>query len=184
MFSQLRRDAGEWCRGRNWVARVPLLAFFAYILLRHLFDPAYSSIIDPLNLGIHELGHIVFSVFGQFIGVAGGTFLQLAVPILGFFNFYRQRDFFAISLTFGWLAVNVFEVARYAGDARSLNLPLVSIGGGDVYHDWEFMLDKLNLLQFDFAIAAGLRVAGAVLVFACLASGSWLLLKMAEKPTR
>ncbi|MGE5308267.1 MAG: hypothetical protein ACM3OC_04215 [Deltaproteobacteria bacterium] len=175
----LRDEALEWCKGKSWLVRLPLLLFFAYILLRHLADPAYASIIAPLDLGIHELGHLVFSLLGQDVQVAGGTILQLAVPVYAVFNFHSQRDFFGIAMSFGWISANLFEVARYAGDARALQLPLVSLFGGEsVVHDWEYMLEKLRLLQADAVIACGIRVLGAITFLLCMVLGSWLLWNM------
>jgi hypothetical protein len=55
-----------------------------------------------------------------------------------------------------WFFENWFNIARYMADARSLQLPLV--GGGD--HDWNTILNRWNLLQFDTRIAAALKVAG------------------------
>ena len=138
MMNALMQEAIEWCKGKNWMVRAPLLAYFAYVLFRHLSDPLYSSIIGGINLGIHELGHMVFGIFGQGISVAGGTIFQLALPVFAGFNFYRQRDFFAIALSFGWLSTNFFNIATYIADARRQELPLVSIGGGAVWHDWEY----------------------------------------------
>lgn len=179
MLQEIRDEAIEWARGKIWMPRLPLLIYFVYISFRYLVDPAYSSILAPLNLGIHELGHVVFSLLGCNIGVAGGTILQLAIPVFGIFNFYRQKDFFAISLAFGWIGVNLFEVARYCADARALALPLVSIFGQEtVYHDWEYMLGSLGILHWDIALSWAIRGLGICMAVVCALSGGWLLLKM------
>jgi hypothetical protein len=180
-FIDLKNDAIEWCQGKNWLVRLPLLLFFVYVLARHLRDPLYSSVIGALNLGIHELGHIIFGFLGEFIAVAGGTIFQLFVPIFAVFNFYRQQDFFAMALSWGWLSTNLFNVATYAADARTLSLPLVSpFGGGDngVYHDWEYMLSKLNILQYDSVVALIFRVLAIVSMLVCFCAGAWLLWQM------
>lgn len=174
-----KSDALEWCRGKNWLARLPLLLFFVYVLVRHLSDPLYSSILGPFNLGIHELGHFVFGFMGQTMSVAGGTLLQLAIPVLGIFNFYRQDDFFSIALCFGWLSTNFFSVATYVADARRLELPLVTPFGGDnVIHDWEYLLAKMNLLVYDELIAGIFRALGVVSMMICFLAGTWLLWQM------
>ena len=116
-------EAIEWCRGRNWIVRAPLLAYLVYVLVRHVSDPLYSSILGGLNLGIHELGHMVFSFLGQTMMIAGGTIMQLAIPVFAVFNFYRQRDYFAIAVSFGWLSTNFFNIATYIADARRQELP-------------------------------------------------------------
>jgi len=175
----LRHEVLTWCGEKRWWHwRLPFLLFFAYILVRHLASPDYQSIFKGLNLGIHELGHMVFGLLGEFIGVAGGTLLQCLVPIGSMVMFLRQRDFFAIAVCFGWLSTNLFDVATYAGDARAMELPLVSPGVGDVVHDWNYLLGHLGLLQADQAITFLFR-AGAVLSMAiCLVAGGWLLWRM------
>jgi len=176
----LREQATDWCRGKNWWLRLPFLLFFGYVLVRHLADPLYSSILGGLNLGIHELGHIVFGFLGQTMAVAGGTLLQLLAPAIGMVNFYRQDDFFSIALCFGWLSTNLFSVATYAADARRLELPLVTpFGGGEVIHDWEFLLSRWDILQHDTLIAGIFRAGAVVSMAFCFIAGGWLLWIMA-----
>ena len=172
-------EAASWAKGKNYLVRLPFLIWFAYIFIRHLGNPMYSSILGPLNLGIHELGHFVLSPFGFFIGVTGGTLFQLAAPVAGMVNFYIQRDYFAIMLCFGWLSTNFFDVARYAADARSMSLPLVSpFGMGDVVHDWNYMLGRLGILWLDGALGLIFRSCAFVSMSVCLLSCSWLLYEM------
>lgn len=181
-------EAASWAKGRNYLVRLPFLFWFAYVFIRHLGDPMYSSVLGPLNLGIHELGHFVFSPFGSFIAVMGGTLLQLAAPVAGMINFYIQRDYFAITLCFGWLATNFFDVARYASDARSMSLPLVSpFGMGNVVHDWNYMLGRLGILRLDRMVGFIFRLFAFVSMSACLLSCAWLLYRMyktTDKETR
>ncbi|RKZ34872.1 hypothetical protein DRQ33_01175, partial [bacterium] len=87
-------DIREWSRGRNPIFRIILLLFFLYIGIRHLADPMFNSIFKSLNLGIHELGHIVFGPFGEFLSIAGGTILQCLMPVISMLMFYNQRDYF------------------------------------------------------------------------------------------
>ncbi|HQO37576.1 MAG TPA: hypothetical protein PLP56_00765 [Candidatus Omnitrophota bacterium] len=183
MIAALIREAADWCRGRNWLVRAPLLAYFAYAFMRHLHDPLYTSVIGALNLGIHELGHLVFGFMGEAMMIAGGTIAQLSVPVFAVFNFYRQRDFFAIALSFGWLSTNFFNVAAYAADARRQALPLVGIGDS-AYHDWEYMLGKTGLLECDAVIAGIIRLFGLISMIICLAAGSWLLWQMSNAPRK
>jgi hypothetical protein len=179
---ELRDDAIEWCRGKNWLVRLPLLVFFAYVLVRHLSDPLYTGILGPLNLGIHELGHFVFGFMGQFLAVAGGTLLQLIIPVFAVFNFYRQNDFFAIALSFGWLSTNLFSVATYAADARKMELPLVTPFGSDnVVHDWDYLLSTLNILQYDQLVGQLFRLLAVISMLVCFVLGAWILRQMARE---
>ena len=161
------------------MVRLPFLLWFVYVLVRHLLDPMYSSVLGPLNLGIHELGHVIFGFMGQFIGIAGGTILQLFVPIFAVWNFYRQNDFFSIALSFAWLSTNLFSVATYVADARALELPLVTPFGGDsVVHDWEYLLSTMNILEYDTVIGGVFRVLAIISMLACFTAGVWLLWQM------
>ena len=178
-LTSLRDDAIEWCQGKNWLVRLPLLLFFVYVLVRHLSDPLYTSILGPLNLGIHELGHLIFGFMGEAMAVAGGTLLQLLVPMFAVFNFYRQDDFLSIALSLGWLSTNFFNIATYVADARRLELPLVTPFGGDnVIHDWEYLLSKMNMLEYDTVIADIIRVLAVISMLLCFAAGAWLLWQM------
>jgi hypothetical protein len=186
-------SALEWCRGRYWWARLPLLVFFAYMLVRHLQDYEYRSLFDAINLGIHELGHYAFRPFGSFMHVAGGTVLQCLAPLLSMIVFWRQRDYFAILLCFGWLSTNLFGVALYCRDALDQSLILVVPGEGAVLpgempsaHDWLVMLNRFGALSHAHAIGSALRAAATAAMLLFLVPGSFLVWRMwrtrGEKP--
>ncbi len=167
-------EAREWARGRSWLPRALLLLVCGWIFVRHLQDPMYGGIVKGLNLAIHEIGHVLFGFVGEFIGIAGGTVLQLAAPIIAAWLFYRQRDFFAIAIALCWLGTSFFDVAVYAADARAGDLPLVGLGVGDPEHDWFIMLAETNLLYHDQIIGALFRGLGMLSFIAGLAFGGWL----------
>lgn len=168
-------DARDWAQGRPWLARALLLLVCAWLFYRHAQDPMYGGIVKGLNLAIHEIGHVLFGFAGDFIGIAGGTILQLAVPVLAAWLFYRQRDFFAIGIALCWLGTSFFDVAVYAADARAGELPLVSLGGGDPEHDWFIMLAETDLLNHDRTVGAVFRAFGIISFMAGLGFGAWLV---------
>ena len=172
----------EWCRGRIWAWRTPLVLYLAYVGVRHLLDPEYSSLFGGINLGIHELGHLLFLWAPQFITVLGGTLLQCAAPIIAAFLFLRQPDFFAIPVCGAWLSTNLYGVATYMADARALELPLVTVGpeGGDVEHDWNYMLDALGILNWDTTLAGLTRALAFAILWSSLALAAWMLWAMAR----
>jgi hypothetical protein len=178
-------EAEEWSQGRMWYVRGFLWTYFAYVFIRHLANSEYHSLFGGINLGIHELGHLVFRPLGEFISVTGGTFWELLVPVLSFYIFHRQRDFFALFVSAGWLSTALFDVATYAGDARAMELPLVSpFGGGeDIIHDWNHMLGAMGLLNADHAIAFLFRLLAAAFMLAVLLWGGWLLRIMMRRET-
>jgi len=80
-------DAHEWAQGKAWHLRLIILCILFYIFVRHLGSSDYKSIFKGLNLGIHELGHLIFGLFGEFLGILGGTILQLFMPCVATFMF-------------------------------------------------------------------------------------------------
>ncbi len=157
-----------------------MLLFFIYTGVRLLIDPAYCSIFSGADLGVHEFGHILFGFAGQFIAVAGGTIAQLAAPLICAVMFWRQPDYFALTLTGVWLAVNLYGIAVYAADAPILALPLVTVGGGngEVYHDWEYMLSTLGILGWSSAIAFTIRLFAFIFMWGSIAAGGWMIWQM------
>ncbi len=160
--------------------RIPVLLLMGYWALRHFANNEYQSIFSAINLGIHEIGHVVFGPFGEFLAFAGGTILQLAAPIAALVMMLRQRDLFAVTFVCTWLATNIYGVALYMGDARTQLLPLVSLGNGDPMHDWAYLLGRLGLLQQDTTLAALVRFSGSLTFAAAFAAGAWLLWQMAR----
>ena len=175
-------EASEWAEDKFAPLRLVLWLFLLYVLLRHLGDPVYQSIFKPLNLGIHELGHLIFSPLGQFLMVAGGTIAQCLVPLISFFMFYKQKDFFAISVSLCWMGTNLFSVAVYMADARKMALPLVTpFGGEEIIHDWNYLLGKLGLLNSDAVLSGCVRLLAILNMVMGLGFGAWLILKMFKK---
>lgn len=185
MTERIADDMREWCAGRSWVARVPLLLFLAYIFVRQLENSEYSSLFGAINLGIHEGGHLLFRSGGQFLHVAGGTFLQLLAPAASMVMFYRQRDYFAIAVCLGWLSTNFVGIGVYMADAEKMELPLVTVGDAAfVTHDWRFLLSKFGLLSQCEGLGGLAKLIGHVCMAGGLALGIWLLIQMYRRPVK
>lgn len=181
----LSAAVAEWAAGRSWLVRAPVLAWLGWLLTRYWDDRSYFSIWHGINLGFHEAGHVLFSPFGWTLGVAGGTLLELAIPVVAGALLYRQRDWFGVAVAACWLGIVCFEVATYAGDARTLALPLVSPFGspGAAGHDWANLLRHWGLLQHTDLIAATWEWAGRLVMAAGIAFGAWTLWLMARPGT-
>jgi hypothetical protein len=135
------------------------MSLWAVLYLR---DADAFGLLDSVDLPIHETGHLVFAPFGEFMGFLGGTLLQLLLPLAFVAHFARRGDRFSAYVVMGWVAQNLWNIARYIRDARAGELPLV--GGGE--HDWAYLLGRMNLLALDVAIADAVRMVGIAL-FAC-----------------
>ncbi|OQX56238.1 MAG: hypothetical protein B5M53_02420 [Candidatus Cloacimonas sp. 4484_209] len=179
-FQRVRNKIEIWCKGRNWYLRAVLLIFLIYVGCRHLFNPFYTSIFGGLNLAIHELGHLVFRFAGEFIMVAGGTILQLAVPLVSAVMFVFQQDYFAVTVCGVWLSTNLYSVAAYVGDARAQVLYLVTVGGGEPIHDWHYLLSHLHILSWDTSIATFIRLMAFISMWGSIVVGVWMLWIMAR----
>ncbi len=135
------------------------------------YDPTQWHLIDGVNLVIHEAGHVVFSPFGEFIGIAGGSLFQVIVPAVFVGYFVWHEKYFSAALTLLWVGESILNVAVYAGDSLALQLPL--LGGPDTIHDWNFMLERLGLLSSTPRIAGFLRLCGTLTILTAIAGGIW-----------
>lgn len=179
-LSGLNQDLQDWAKGRSFLIRLPLLVYIAYAGFKQLKDPYYSSWFGGLTFGIHELGHVIFRPFGEFISIAGGSFTQVAVPIIGAVMLLYSRDYFAVAVLGYWESFSLYNLATYIGDAQVQVLPLLSIGGGDSYHDWEYLLVKFGMLEQDTKIAGMVRFVGLLVLLASLWLGIWCCYLMAK----
>ena len=154
--------------------------------LKFIFTPLESnyageSFMHLINLPFHEAGHLIFSPFGRFIGASGGSLMQLLVPLVCLLSFLiKTRDTFAASVALWWLGESLMDLAPYINDARDLKLLLLGgVTGRDVadYHDWEFILRKLGLLEYDHFLAHAAHITGAFLMATTFIWGGFLLYK-------
>ncbi len=180
--ASIYEEAIESCRGKIWFFRFLLLIWLVYSWFKFFNDSSNWNVLNSIDFCVHEFGHLLFSPFGQFIGVAGGTILQCLVPLLVIVGFYKEKEFFGISLSFGWLAVNFLEIARYAADARAMALPLFNpLELESVIHDWNYLLGQIGILPYDTVLAAFIKMFSIFLILLCIISGGWLLLRMARQ---
>jgi hypothetical protein len=151
-----------------------LLAYLAYVSVRSLNDDEYWTIFAGITLGVHEAGHVVFGPFGELLAVAGGSIMQLAVPVIVALLFLRQREYFGIAVALAWLSMSLSDLATYIGDARSQDLPLVSMGSGDPIHDWHYILGRFGMLGDDHALARFTRFIAVLSLLLAIGWGAWL----------
>lgn len=169
--------------------------WFVVMLVQNLKNPIFamnrlSNPFSALDFGMHELGHQIFSVFGEFMRIAGGSIFQCLFPLLWMIGFLQKRWYFAAAMCWCWLGLNLFDVATYAADARARLLPL-SMGLGifgidltdmdavyDKGHDWYQLLLRTGHLEKDLLIAKGLRIAAVAMFVTGFILGGILLTQM------
>jgi hypothetical protein len=170
-------EAPSQLRSWRWQCRLPLLLWLAWTGWRYLADPDYWSIFSGIIFGSHEFGHLFFGFAGEFMTVAGGSLMQLLVPIGAIVLLVARRDYFGASCAGCWLSFSLSNLAVYVGDAVAQELPLVSFspdGGG---HDWFYLLDHFGALGYDLKLAMMVRRASFLVLAASFFWGAWICLQ-------
>ena len=145
------RERIDW--GKLFVAVCAILYFFYYIK-----TSAEWHFIDNFNLIIHEAGHSIIFIFGEFVQILAGSLLQILVPLVFVIYFYFRENYFSSSILLFWVGQNFINVSVYASDAIKMQLPL--LGGESSIHDWNYILDSLNVLQYTSKIGSALFEIG------------------------
>ena len=104
--------------------------------------------------------HLLFSILGEWVSIAGGTLLQLLIPGGLAIAFFCQGQPYSGSVMLMWHGQNFFGISVYIRDARTQALPLV---GGEI-HDSGYLLGKAGLLAQDQIIGKLVWVMGLVVV--------------------
>lgn len=149
-------------------SRLLLTLFLALYGVPCLLHPGTGSLLDGVDLAIHETGHLVFGPLGEFVGFLGGTLGQLIMPSVFAVYFWRRGDRHAATVPLWWVAQNLWNISVYAADARVQALPLV--GGGE--HDWAYMLGRLGWLSLDTRIARLIWLAGVAIYVVSIVQGA------------
>jgi hypothetical protein len=152
---------------------VGLTAATVWLLLAPL-DAAMNSFVHLPNLVFHEAGHIIFSPFGEFMAVLGGSLMQVLIPIIcaGAFLF-QQDDRYAAAVCVWWSGESLMDLAPYINDARDLKLMLLGGPAEEVEgHDWEAILTSLGWLHLDHSMARGAWWIGVAVMAGALAWGA------------
>lgn len=167
--------------------RIFVLVFLFVWGLRFIFSPLAdnypsASFMHLANLPFHEAGHIIFRPFGAFITSLGGTLAQFLMPLICLsVLLLKTRDSFGASVGLWWFGQNLFDIAPYVNDARSLSLPLVggNFGYSSPYgfHDWEYLLTEMGLLRYDHVLAKSCVVIGAIIFMVSYLWGGIVLYK-------
>ena len=165
------------------VTKGKLAAFAAGLAIFFVFlfwsEPGFVFLLDHANLLFHEAGHPIIGLFSQRIETYGGTIGQLVFPVVLAISFWRKGNALAFAAAWIWFFENWFNIARYMADARALQLPLV--GGGD--HDWNTILTRWDILQYDTRIAAVLKIAAWIGIALACAWVIWRAWRDRQRPS-
>ncbi len=106
-------------------------------------------VLDLVNLAIHESGHVIFAPLGMFMGILGGSLMQLIFPAVVVATFYWQKDRYSMGFGIFWFFESLCNLSHYIGDARAQQLQLLNLFTGDPIHDWNWLLTRTHMLRLD-----------------------------------
>jgi len=143
------------------IALVAWLLFFSLFLYQLARGSGFLLLMDGVFVPIHEGGHLLFRWFGEFLAIAGGTFLQLFAPLALATYFFFQRQAQGVAFCMFCFFEQFLPIATYMADARAQELPLLTVGDAEyVIHDWNYLFTRLGVIDHDIQIAGAVRFIG------------------------
>jgi hypothetical protein len=176
-------------RGLTRLARAVTLVFLFVWTWQFARAPmgaaATESMLHLPDLVFHEAGHVLFGVFGHFLGALGGSLLQFGLPLVLAGAFLKQSDPFGAVVCTWWAGQNLLDLAPYVADARALQLVLLGgkTGAEVEGHDWEYLLTELGWLRFDRALGLGAHRLGLIMMAGALLWGTIYLARRRDQST-
>ncbi|MBP1678613.1 MAG: hypothetical protein H6Q29_524 [Bacteroidetes bacterium] len=134
------------------------------------FDPPFLLfVLDWVTLFIHEAGHLVFSLLGQWMHMIGGSVFQVLVPMALTIVSFRQNPSHT-PLPLFWTGESMVNLSVYIADAPYRQLKLIAKG---LIHDWNWLLSDnleaagpLSDAVFGLGIALCVAAIGGGVYFA------------------
>jgi hypothetical protein len=165
----------------------PKLIFAVFLSIYFLsvaYAPMMGSFLDLVDLPIHEFGHILFSQFGQFISVAGGSLFQVVVPAIFVGYFWLNEKYYSAAIVLFWVGQSILNVYVYAQDAVVMKLVLLGglTGSEGGFHDWNYLLTETGLLRSTKAIAGLIRFLGTLTILSALIASVYYSIYPQDEP--
>jgi len=170
---------GFWGRVALWMAfTVWGISFFkSGISVTHI----NGSFLHAVNLPFHEFGHVLFSPFGRFMAILGGSLFQVSLPLIVLLVFaLKYRDNFSAAIMLWWCGQNFIDISPYIQDAEYRSMPLI-MGMGEEAHDWGNLLTTLGLVEHCYAYAKFSFSLGFLLMVVGIIWGGYILYKIKEE---
>jgi len=109
------------------IALLPWIAFYLFFLYQQTRNGMLPGLMDGVFVPIHEGGHLLFRIAGEFLMIAGGTFLQLFAPfaLATYFAFRRQPQgvafcsFFFFTIIFITFSFFTFNLGPFKSSSAS-----------------------------------------------------------------
>ncbi len=168
--------------GQFWLRVALWLAFVAWsqrlLGLDYRTGEMGASFLHYPLMVFHEAGHAVFSVFGKWLMVAGGSVMQLTMPALLCGGLWvTNRDAFGAALGAWFFGVSLLDIAPYVYDAWQPRLTLLNGETGTVdSHDWMYLLSSVGAVDRSQQLGRMVYGLGAGVVVVSLLLAGWVLL--------
>lgn len=149
----------------NIIKLVAAILFSVYFLWIAI-NPMAGSFLDMVDLPIHETGHLIFRMLGEFMMVAGGSLFQVIFPAVFVGYFIHQKSWYSAAMVLFWVGQSILNVWVYAADAVVMQLVLTSgfTGSEGSFHDWNHILTTLGLIKQTNIVAGVIRLFGTVTI--------------------
>ncbi|MGQ0540610.1 MAG: hypothetical protein ACT4O9_02015 [Blastocatellia bacterium] len=143
---------------------VVLTIYFLWIA----YDPTQGSFLDNVDLPIHETGHLIFRLFGEFMMIAGGSLFQVIFPAVFVGYFIWSEKYYSATIVLLWVGQSILNVYVYAADAVVMRLVLTSgfTGSEGSFHDWNYLLTQTGLIGSTKTVAGIIRAVGTLTIIA------------------
>ncbi|HVM10531.1 MAG TPA: hypothetical protein VM345_18880 [Acidimicrobiales bacterium] len=151
----------------TWRRDVPALIATLLLVWLGLVRGGKVPLLGLVDLGFHELGHLLTYVFPDLVTAVAGSVTQVAVPVgLAVYFVVVRNERASAAVCLAWAATAAADAAVYIADAPYERLELI---GGE--HDWAFALSAEGFDAMENAAGLAQAVRGLGWLFATAAVG-------------
>jgi hypothetical protein len=154
------------------IPKLILAGVFTIYFLSIAYAPLRGSFLDLVDLPIHETGHLIFRIFGEFMAIAGGSLFQVILPAVFVGYFVWRMQYYSAAIVLFWVGQTILNVWVYASDAVVMQLVLTSgfTGSEGSFHDWNYLLTRTGLIGSTKTVANLIRAAGTIVIVVAAAA--------------
>ena len=158
-------------------------ALFSIYFLWIAYDPMQGSFLDLVDLPIHETGHLIFRLFGEFMMIAGGSLFQIIFPAVFVGYFVWNKSYYSAAIVLLWVGQSILNVWVYAADAVVMQLVLTSgfTGTEGSFHDWNYLLTATGLIGSTRTVAGIIRFIGSSTIIVASVFSVYFAFKKADE---
>ncbi len=180
----MRQNIDEYVQGKTWYWYVPFWLLGLYLFIKLLgFELGGEAVFilaipQSFNFILHEMAHLLLGFLPPVLVAAAGSFSELLLGSLLIVTAFKTKGYFASLFCALWFMLAAQSTGDYMADAIDMYLPLVSFGGPDAIHDWNFVFTELGVLQHAVLIANLFRGFGILVGLLALGFSAYLVCRM------